>query len=750
MVKTPNIFSFFRTSTVAAKEITKEPMTMMAQGTSGTEIYSGKFDEEYLSKLFDEKGVAVFDEMRRSDGQVKMLLSSVKNPIKSATWDIEPVGEEEIDYQIAEFVKFCLFRDMGNAAGTKRKTFNDFISEALTVVDFGHSVFEIVHKVVKGHKDHGDYIGIADLGFRHQRSIQEWLLETDGAVKAIRQLVNGDLAVDGYIPGQHLLIFSIEKEGDNYQGISMLRPCYGAWFRKNIYRKLQAIGIERCAKSIPIGKIPKDMIGSPDLQTQMDNMQMVMDKYAAHETNAIVLGAGMEVAELKLKHDAEGVQKVIDSENIEMSKAFLANFMELGLQGNSGSFALGSDQSSIFLNGLQYLANQICERINIDLIEPLVKAKYGEQDSYPKIKVTGINDKAGKEYSEILGTLIDRDAVQVSTRLQRHLHKIYKLPDLDEEIAKKDDKYFLEPPQKPEPSLTLNDKKKTCSHCLDASTLKGDITFRLSEADRAEFPVSGKIEDFAADLNDIMQKSLRRRADEMLDEMERLISVGAPRATILELTMPKSKAYTSAITEWAGAVIDKTFGDAAKEVGLSKKDVQFADGLKKAPKKLRDKLITLILLTAGYQDSDLEKAAYFSFNENLDTLDEAALVKEIKTQVDRYFAKSIIQTAALNMAATVVNSTRKETFLSPEVAPEIESFVFMNPDPVSDICRALNGKVFSKEEFESSPLTPPLHHNCKSYIRAQTAGKAGNLPITGLKIDGSKEEVEKIMRSKTL
>jgi SPP1 gp7 family putative phage head morphogenesis protein len=746
MVAIPNIFNFFKSTTaLKAQSVDKKPMAFIAAGTSGTEIYSGYFSEEYLSKFYAERGIKIFDEMRRSDGQVKMLLQSVKNPIKSATWEIEPAGEEQEDYDVADFIRFILFRDIYNLKTGKKKSFNDFVSEALTMIEFGFSAFEIVHKSVKAHPIYGDYIGLSDIGFRHQRSIIEWILSDDGSLKAVRQIVNGDLGTDVYISGQHILTFAMDKEGDNYEGISMLRPCYGAWFRKNVYRKLQAIGIERCAKGIPIGTIPADLIGSPDLDQQISLFQELIDALAAHEKNGIVLGAGFDIKELKISHDSEKVQKVIDSENLEMSKAFLANFMELGLSGNSGSFALGADQSTIFLSGIQYIADLICEKVNCQVIEPLVRAKYGEMEKYPKLKVTGINDKAGKEAANSISSLLDRGAIQKSTRLQRHLHKLYKLPDLDEAIAEKDDIAFLMPPAPENPALS--DKKKPLGACVHEKI----GTFTLSEVDRKQFPVSGKIEDYAADLLDFMQKSLKQRSAAMAQDMASAIKKGGPnvRENVLKIKMPKNKAYITALTEWAGDVVEKTFLEAIAEVGLKEKDVKFSD-LKKAPKKLRNKLTNLILLTADYQDIDIEKAAYFAFASNYETLTEAALINEIINQIERYFAKNILETASVNMASQVVNSTRKETFLSDDVAGDIESFVFMNPDPVSPICKALNGKVFSKDEFETSDLTPPLHHNCKSYIRAQTKGEKNNLPITGLKIDAQGDDLEKIMRSKTL
>ena len=157
---------------------------IVAKGTSGTEIFSGMFDEEYLSGLLTpECRVDAFDEMRRSDPQVAMLLSVVKDPIKSATWGIRAVDDSDEEKEIAEFVEHVLFKDMGYSDGSKVKTFSEFIIEVLTFIEFGYSVFEVVHKLVENHPTWGTYHGIADIAFRHQRSIIEWHLNQNGSIR---------------------------------------------------------------------------------------------------------------------------------------------------------------------------------------------------------------------------------------------------------------------------------------------------------------------------------------------------------------------------------------------------------------------------------------------------------------------------------------------------------------------------------------------------------------------------------------
>lgn len=690
-------------------------LNLSPSGSSGTEIYSGFFDEEYLTKLLNTEGIKVYDQMRRSDGQVKMLLSVVKNPIKSAAWSVVPVAEDDEEKEIAAFVEHVLFSDM-------RKPFTAFLAEALTMVEFGFSVFEIVHKRVKGHKRFGDYLGIDNLAFRHQRSVYEWNLNPDGTINNVRQLTYGDLQRDVLIPGQFLLVFSNEKEGDNYEGISMLRPCYGAWYRKNIYRKLQAIGIERAAKGVPIGKIPLEMLQRSDYEAQLAAFQALLDQLSSHAKNGIALGAGFDITELKLSHDSEKVQGVINSENVEMSKAFLANFMELGLENNGGSYSLGSDLSDIFLSGIEYLAYEICEKLNREIVVPIVRAKYGGRDEYPELTVKGINDKAGKEFADAITELLNAGGIQKSPRLQKHLHEVFNLPTIDEDIAEAEEQRALLP------APVAQTVEPTQMHDCDCGA------YKLSETQRREFPVSAYIEDRATLLAGIMRDGLQSRSRIMLDEMAGIIRAGGDvtrvRKAVLNVGMPEPGQYGEQLGDWADRTALDTIRMTLEELGKAGETVKLAED--DMPRRVRERIVQTVLLTSQAQDADLEKAVYFAFNENfLNSEDAETAIGIMESAVDRYLSDQRLVTGGVTISSNVVNNVRNDVFHSDEIFSDIESFIFSNPAPKTVLCQSLVGRVFSKAEYETSAWLPPLHHNCKSYLAAQTIGRAGNKPING-------------------
>ena len=115
-----------------------------------------------------------------------------------------------------------------------------------------------------------------------------------------------------------------------------------------------------------------------------------------------------------------------------MVKAFLANFLELGMSG-SGAYALSNDLSDFFLSGIEFIAKEISEQFNKKVIPDLIKLNFGPRDKYPTLNFTGISDKAGKELADILSTLTSAKILTPDDRLEKHLRKRLGITEMSEE-----------------------------------------------------------------------------------------------------------------------------------------------------------------------------------------------------------------------------------------------------------------------------------------------------------------------------
>lgn len=432
-----------------ASAVKKVSIHVEESGSSGTEIYSGYYTEEYLSKLRGTQAADLWDQMRRSDPKIKMVLSAVKNPILGAHWTVEPATQDEIGKKQAELVEQILFRDL-------HQSWTAQLKETLTFLDFGFSIFEVVHKVVQNHSKFGSYNSLAKIAWRSPRTIERWDLDPQtGAIKSVNQLVNGDLRRYVDIPGEFLLVFSNEKEGDNYEGVSALRPCYGPWIRKNTYLKLMAVGIEKFAVPTPYMEVPE----GKEESNEFTRAQRMLENYTSHQKQYLLIPAGWKLDFASPSNfDASKVRDAIDKENNEMAQAFLENFLELG-QSGSGSYALSNDLSDFFLLGIEHVAKQICETFNRVLIPDLIKLNFGPQENYPQLTVSGIKDKPGKEYAEILDLLVGAKIVNPDKDLEENTREKYGMPKaMDPAVP------AVAPPATPAPTITpptpqLSEKK---------------------------------------------------------------------------------------------------------------------------------------------------------------------------------------------------------------------------------------------------------------------------------------------------
>lgn len=697
------------------------------KGTSGTSIFSGYFSEEYLQQLRGRTGAKVFDEIRRSESQVAMLLNAVMNPIKAATWEFEAASEVENGE---------LHKDLVNHIAKDMIDWETHLHEALTMLIFGFSIFEIVHTVVYNHPKFGTFNGLKSLAFRSQKTIERWIVERpSGDLRAIEQWAIGDLTPESntkiLIDAIFALVFTLQKEGDNYEGISALRPMYGAYFRKNLYLKLAAIGLEKSAIGTPVGTVPANKSKS----AEFESFKTLLQNFAANESAYLIKPEGWDIEIVKNEFDATKVKEMILLENTEMINSMVANFLALGVNSSSGSFALGTDLSDFFLTGIQSYANIIAGVWNRKLIPNLIKLNFGPQQAYPKLKATGINDKAGKELSEILSSLVGSDLLKPDMKLEDFLRKQYSLPKAD---------------------LTSVREKAAPA----PSKFQFTENLKLAEPFKKQW---GQNKD---KVKPVMQAGLRL----ILDGYEKQIKAawqtsGAKRRNLALQLEPKNvEAYATSLREALAEIANQALINAKKETPkAAKKNIKLSESIQLAaprfgyfealPNGIKNIVKNQAALIAQTQAQDINKIVSFQFLSQADATDNAdQVIKDIEDIASPLFENGAsaagisLDAAAGNAVSTVVNQARLEWFFEPEVFATIESFTFFNEDPISEICQELDGMTWAANDPDIDRFTPPLHHNCKSRLVPNEKGTEGNPEITR----GGTPVSEKALKSMTL
>jgi len=416
----------FNKAPVVTQEVNTVFIRQATAGVSGTTVYGGTIREEYLDSMLGNERAEKFAEVRE-DYCATMLLTAVKAPILAASREIRAASEDVNHTNHKKLIEKVLLQDID---------LDDLIYEQLTMCDFGYALFEESHRAVLEPvlNDEGGlilpgYITLNQPEWRNPKTILYWNFDPiSKKLKTVSQQAQGDLGNTVDMDADFLNILTLKKEGQNLEGRSLLRPCYGCWYRKNNYLKLNAIGIEK-SLPLPTAEIPM----GKDNSVEKENLILALEAFTSHEKNYLTYPVGWKIdLSTSTGYDPAKTEVSIDAEDKRMSMAFLANFLLLGSNSSSGSYALSNDLSDFFLSGELYLAKIIEKAINKYIVK-LIILNFGRQDKYPTFKLCGIDDKAGIEFANMIKAFVDSRVIVPDTELEESIRKRTGLPKISEE-----------------------------------------------------------------------------------------------------------------------------------------------------------------------------------------------------------------------------------------------------------------------------------------------------------------------------
>lgn len=403
-------------------------------GGTGTSVFGGMIqEEEYNSALSGKEGLTLYDQMRRSDATVGAALMSIKLPIRGAKWYVQPASEEKVDIEIADFINSCLMEKM-------TVTWDDFLRQALLMLDYGHMVFEKVFQIVE--HDNKEYVGWKKFAPRLPKSIYKWEAG-EGKEGITQQLPDG---TEVQIPMEKLAVFVNQKEGDNWDGISVLRQAYKHWYYKDNFYKIDAMSFERQGLGIPVMKLPAGYDSS-----DKSIAESLLKNIRANEQQYLLLPFGWEFEFADMKgNTVRDPQNSILHHDRQITKSVLAQFLELGASGGSGSRALSQDHSDLFYEAEKAIARQICDVVNKYCIKQLVDMNF-DVEYYPELRFTKIGKVDFEKIANALDKLITAKVVLPDGGLEDYMREQMELPDVPE-----DEKEEREELRKPQPEEVVN------------------------------------------------------------------------------------------------------------------------------------------------------------------------------------------------------------------------------------------------------------------------------------------------------
>ena len=389
---------------------------MKVYGVPGNTSYGwGSLDTgEYLRKLQGVKGIQVYDEMRRSDPQVKSVLRAIELPIRRARYFVEPFSDKPRDKEIADEIWKNLSEGM-------TITWDDTIRHSLLMNPFGFSILEKVWEYKDGK------FKIKKLDPRLPSSIIRW--EYNKSAGRLIGPVQVDTDGEEYqLPIEKIMIFTNEREGDNWEGISILRPAYKPWYIKGKLEKINAIKHDRHGVGVYKAKLPSNVVRDSD---EWNQTRDALESLYANDVSYLMEPDGYQFESLQVGNDKAGTDALPSIQYCDrmIARGPLVMFVDLGTT-ETGSRALGGSFIDLFLDSLQAQGDYICEVMTRFLIHDYCRFNYNiPVEEYPRMRVSSIK----KLDSETIAVLSKAGVITNDNSLENAVRDEMGLPEKDKE-----------------------------------------------------------------------------------------------------------------------------------------------------------------------------------------------------------------------------------------------------------------------------------------------------------------------------
>jgi hypothetical protein len=358
--------------------LTAEPskVTFGAMGSPGVRALQGAIYEDYNPDLRAPQKWETYEKMR-AHGQVQAVEIAIRLMMQAVEFDLPPVSDSAEDVEAANTV-------WSNLSEGMLSTWSQVIGEYVLSTLYGLNVLEPVWIRGMDGKER-----LQDLAPRHPRTISRWDLDSNGRVRGLIQHVQDPQGRWKDIPlsADRLVIMTFRGDGGNPEGMGLFRGAYMHWFMSTILYKIQAIGYERLAIGVPIGKLPPGFT-----ETDKQALLQILRSLRAHESSGIVIPEGYLIEILEGKRSPTDMQPGIDHHVIMIARAFLGQFLNLGGSGSgsTGSWALGDVLVRFFVVAMDGLLAFFRDFMQRDVVDRYCAYRWPNLKVRPKLTCASV------------------------------------------------------------------------------------------------------------------------------------------------------------------------------------------------------------------------------------------------------------------------------------------------------------------------------------------------------------------------
>jgi len=272
------------------------------------------------------------------------------------------------------------------------------------------------------------------------------------------------------------IYYTVNEEENKFYGKSYFKPSYFHYDKKH---KIYFI----THMALAVGAIPPRLAEEPPMASNADK-QKFLDALANLGTNsAMLVPSGYKILEQQFSSNGASLpyMDMINHHNTQMSKALLANIVDMGIDTSGGGFAIGKNDLDMLIMRIEYDAQEQMEMFNRYVIPELIDINFGT-GNYPRVVMPPFSTDLKNLTKDVFSTLMTSRTIHSSAEFLAQMEKkmgeilnmdlnpvevdaaAQKLLEIQEKQAEADLKKTLEPPAPVvKPGAKPASKKKSSS-----------------------------------------------------------------------------------------------------------------------------------------------------------------------------------------------------------------------------------------------------------------------------------------------
>lgn len=372
----------------------RNPKSFTEIGVAGEyDFRYGIRQDDYDPLLRGRNGMRLFKRMRDSDPTVGSILTIIETLARGARWTVAPHDDSSASVEAAE--TFSLILDEMDTS------FDDYLSDAVTFLTFGFSLFEIVLR----RREDGTY-GVKKLGPRAQWTVDSFDVTREGDLLGVWQESHDWGRV--YIPSSRLMHLKFTSAYGDPAGRSVLRNAYRSYVYVTHIQEYEAVAIERELNGLPIGRVPSEYLAedaSDSKKAFVNKFKQILSDVKKNRQGYVLIPSdvyedvegkpsaqqmvGFELLASRGTRDID-TRKVISGHQQDIARTVMADFLFLGAN-DRGSFALSKSKTDIFVKAISSFLKAIAYPVNKKLIPYVWEANGWPRETMPSLVFSGLS-----------------------------------------------------------------------------------------------------------------------------------------------------------------------------------------------------------------------------------------------------------------------------------------------------------------------------------------------------------------------